>query len=240
MLTELQCDYEVGMFSNESAGEPHIFTCCAELLAACHHEAAHAVTMFALGQCLESVGVSANYQADEKGKKTVGYGGQVQPRSRGGRRQTLVDFDYRPLHFRRGLTSAAGPAGELRYRHEQGLPQRLLGATMEDHQSIDGIAKCLEQRGRDRFAFRRLVWRAAQRVVAMDNVWAAICDVADELNYAINEDDVHEVGYVWGYVAPRDVYRICRRHGITRGTFLIQAGDRYVPIFPQQPPACEC
>ncbi|MBS7696222.1 MULTISPECIES: hypothetical protein [unclassified Chelatococcus] len=222
VLAETQCAYSTGMFQNDQLGEHNMFTVVSEMNAACFHEASHAVAMYAFGISLSKIGVSATYSVDGAGGSFVSYAGEVRPISRAGRTSCYIDYPYRPLHFRRGVTSAVGPAGERRFRLERGIPLRMLGATEGDHGSISTIGKCLGARGRNRFAFQRLVWRAAQRIVALEDVWSAISEVAEELSYATagTEDESNANGTVWGLVEPADVYRICRRNGVRRGAFL--------------------
>jgi hypothetical protein len=77
------------------------------------------------------------------------------------------------------VVSCAGPAAELRFRREVGSPARLLWATIGDHESVDGIGKLLEDRhGRDSFAFRRLAWRTAWRLMHRPEVWSAVSELA--------------------------------------------------------------
>lgn len=230
MLAEIQCDYFTGMFQNDPAGEETLFSVAASLETVCHHEAAHAVAMYAMDYLLESVGVCANYGTGPDGSRTVGYTGLA--RSRGPRGQVSVDFDYRPMHFRLGVTFAAGPVGERRHCIEMGKPLRLLGGTEGDHKGIDCIVRTLFARDRDGYAFQRLVWRAAQRVICMPSVWEAITEVGTDLFYTAADADDTTDGDVWSYIEPRDVYRICRRHGVTRGMLLPKSGDRFQPIFP--------
>ena len=219
-------DYFSGMFQNDERGPPSGFDALFELEKACHHEAAHAVVEYALGNLLEHIGVCANYNVDDDGAHTVGYTGLVRKR---GRHRVTIDYDYRPLHFRTGVVFAAGPAGERRHCVEREAQIRLLGASEGDHIGIDTIGRMLEQRGRDRYAYRRLIWHAAKRIVAMPDVWAAICDVADDLFQAACDAEPPLRGEVWFRVEPRDVYRHCRRAGVTRGKLLPSVINRRVP-----------
>jgi hypothetical protein len=99
---------------------------------------------------------------------------------------------YGPAAFRHGVLSCAGPAAELRYRQESGMPSRLLDATIGDHDHVDAVGKWLERgsgpygcfRPRSRFAFRRHVWRAALKAVYQPDVWEAIHALAGELSAA--------------------------------------------------------
>lgn len=97
---------------------------------------------------------------------------------------------------------------------------RLLGASESDHRSIDSIAKVLEQRGRDRFAYQRLVWYHAQKIIADQQIWDAVSDVAQELwneGVADLEMDTDTPGKHWAFLDPKIVYTLCRRAGLKRG-----------------------
>lgn len=207
--------YWDGMFSNEPLGHYSFIALASELKATCYHEASHAVVDYMFGRPLSSVGVAASYEVDDGGELTVAYHGEVKTR---GPDKIRVDFDYRGIHLMLGTVAAVGPAGERRYRHEVGIPQRLLGASEGDHRSIDAIAKMLERRGRCRFAYQRMVWKYAQMIVAAPEVWSAISAVADDLySEAALDLDRDEPGDAWIYLAPSHVYRACRRNGLRRG-----------------------
>lgn len=211
------CSYFEGMFSNQKSDlEDNPFYAHDMMGAAAHHEAAHAVVGYALGEPVTSVGIFADYLNSE-GIWTVGYGGEVRHGDPGRRRH--IDYAYRPLHFRIGVGAASGPAGERRYCLERGLPLRLLLATENDHDCITTIAKCLERRGRSRFAYQRLVWHAAQVLVNRDDIWGAICDVAEILyvEAALSEPEHPIEGQIWTFMERREVAAACRRHGIRRG-----------------------
>lgn len=209
--------YFDGMFANEPRADS-FFSTTAELEATCYHEASHAVAKYLYAMPIKTVGVSASYSRDNAtGGLMVAYGGEVKAR---GKSAVTIDYPYRRSHFAHGLITAAGPAGERRYRHEVEIPQRLLGASEGDHRDIDAIAKCLERRGRNRYAFQRMVWYAAQRLVADTAVWAAISAIADDLFQCQGQDlDQAETGTVWIYMTGSDVYAWCRRSGLRRGMY---------------------
>jgi hypothetical protein len=218
------CSYSDGMFSNEPRQTFGAWDSVFELRATCFHEAAHAVVGYTFGERLFSAGVFVDREI-RKGRRYETYGGEVRHGPSGVRR--TVAYPYRPMHFRIGVAVAAGPACERRYRYREGLPMRLLGASEGDHQLIDGIAKALEDRGRDRWAYRRLVWYAAQRLLARDDVWGAVGEVADELFYAFADlEDEAAAGIQWAYIEPRDVYRACRRAGLKHGMFRVSMAGR--------------
>lgn len=219
------CSYSEGMFSNEPLGAPSMSDEYNEMLATCVHEAAHAVVGYAFGEPLFSIGTWVHRERRDGGV-SFSYGGEVRHGPAGQRR--LVDFPYRPMHFRLGVVYAAGPAAERRYLLQQGLPLRLLGHSTGDHLQIDCIGKALEDHGRDRWAYRRLVWYAAQRLAGSEEFWSAINDVADDLSnemLAIDEDET-QMGTWWAYIEPRDVYRACRRAGLKHGMFRVSTAGR--------------
>lgn len=207
--------YFEGMFTNEPLRDYGFFTVASEIEATCYHEASHAVVDYMFGRPLASIGVAASYEQNERGELTVAYHGEVKVR---GSDRIRVDFNYRRQHLILGCTAAVGPAGERRYRYEAGIPQRLLGASEGDHLSIDTIAKVLAARGRSRYAYQRLVWRYAQRLIGHQQVWDAISNVADDLCSQASYDlALDEPGEAWVYANPSEVYGVCRRHGLKRG-----------------------
>jgi hypothetical protein len=204
----LRCSYEQGMFANEQ--ENAAYAALWEMEATCFHEAGHIVINYMLSDPVEWVGVFVNVIGD-----TLRHGGEVKLR---GKQTTRINFAYRPVHFRHGLSAVAGPAAERRYRHDMGLPQQLLLATRGDHEIVDKIGKAIGQTGRCRFAFRRHVWGHAQRLIDRQDVWEAVSEVARELSDAALMDiDLDTDGEQWAYVSPRLVYSICRRQGLRRG-----------------------
>lgn len=215
--------YFDGMFANEPRPPAGPFDHAFELEATCYHEAAHAVVGYAFGEPISSVGVCADYRSDAEGRLSVGYTGEVRHGPPG--QQSALGRDYCPLYFRIGVGTAAGPAGEIRFRREAGLPLRMLGGTEGDHRTIDGIGKGISQRGRCGFAFRRLVWYAAQRLVMRDDFWDAIDTVGQELWYTACDNVPGSSGteQVWSMIEPRQVHQACRRAGLKRGMFRQQA-----------------
>jgi hypothetical protein len=215
------CTYERGMFANEKrSADLNFMDVFLDGEAACAHEAAHAVVGYAFGEKIFSVGVCVNYLNVENGMVTSSHSGEVRYGPPGTRRR--VDYDYCQLQFCSGVCSAVGPAAELRYRTEAGIPLRILGGSEGDHDAIDSIGKVLENRGRSRYAFRRLVWYSAQRIVNRPDVWEAVCDVTQMLSEEMCNDEPESppIGKVWSYIPPSHVVAACRRVGIKRGMFL--------------------
>ena len=60
-----------------------------------------------------------------------------------------------------------------------------------DHEAVNTVAKRLELMRRDRYAFRRLVWRQAQLAVEDAAIWRAIGALSESLNelWSDMEDD---------------------------------------------------
>ncbi|MDR7148041.1 hypothetical protein J2X43_006279 [Rhizobium sp. BE258] len=204
-----QLSYEQGMFSSEALGDDVFFTANTEMEAVCYHEAAHAVSWYVFGKSLRFIGVDTSYLTEADGSVSVIFSGEVTRIHRS--QMVWIDYRYRPMLFFEGVASAAGPVGELRFRQERGTPLRLIGGSEGDHLAIDQIGKCLEKRARDRFAYRRHVWAHAKRLLACETVWRAISDVAEELYASSDNTDG------WRSIKPREVYRICRRHGLRQG-----------------------
>jgi hypothetical protein len=146
MTNNTLCSYDDGMFSLEPIGPPSIIDSYFEFQSACFHEAGHAVIGYLLGQGCSSITVSVHYIHDETGKISgVGYGGIVM--SKTAHRQ--VTLDIRNGRFTRtlmhcGISFAAGPAAERRFRLTSEMPLRLAFATLGDHRNIDLIANRLE------------------------------------------------------------------------------------------------
>ncbi|MBB4067431.1 hypothetical protein [Gellertiella hungarica] len=212
----LRCSYFSGIFANEPMGSYTFIAAAMELEATCYHEASHAVAEYVFGYGLQSIRVDTVYSKDADGNQMVTFGGEVRRRSRGNG-HVSISYGYRPSVFMMGCIAAAGPAGERRYRHEKQIPMRMLGATEGDHQTIDAIAKSLERRGRCRQAFQRHVWSQAQKLVACNDVWIAVSEVAGELYYNGNVTDDQDAERVSQFITPADVYRICRQNGLKRG-----------------------
>ena len=228
MSAPLATDYFNGMFANEPMGSYSFIAAAMELEATCYHEASHAVAEYLFGYGLQSIRVDTVYSKDADGNKMVAYGGEVRRRSRG-KDRVSINYGYRPSLFMIGCITAAGPAGERRYRHEGQIPMRMLGTSEGDHQAIDTIGKSLERRGRCRFAFQRHVWNHAQKLVADDGIWNAISEVATELYFSGDENVALDAELVSQFIEPKDVYRICRQHGLKRGMLKVAQPSTYPP-----------
>jgi hypothetical protein len=89
---------------------------------------------------------------------------------------------------------------------------RLLLAAQGDHAAVDVIAKRLELNRRNRFAFQRLTWRLAQKLVEVDRVWAAISDLASALREVAPEPETD--GTESGSLSGTNAKFIMRRCGV--------------------------
>lgn len=204
----LRCTYYQGMFANEDALQS-LSAGYYNLAALCHHEAGHAVLGYMLGFSLEEVAVCIRIVGDQ-----TGYEGTVR---HSGNQKVEIWGKYRPLHFKHGLSAVAGPAAERRYRYRANLPQRLLGATVADHDVVQKIGKALERSGRNRFAFERHIWSRAQCLIEREDVWTAITEVAEGLSDEAIANSSSGETEQWSRVSPNFVYRECRRAGLKRG-----------------------
>jgi hypothetical protein len=78
------------------------------------------------------------------------------------------------------LVTAAGPAGELKYRAQAGLSRGYVCGT--DARTLEWFRRVLcTTAGRDGAAFTRLAWREACRLVDHPLIWKAIAAVEGEL-----------------------------------------------------------
>lgn len=165
---DVLCTYDDGMFAAEERDRNSVLDIFFEYQATCYHEAGHAVASHLLGQGCSSVSISVSYISGlEREPTKVAFGGRASE-SRDANRRVNADLRkgrFTPTLSRYGIAVAAGPAAERRYRIERYLPLRALFSFQGDHDRIDTVAKRLEADGRSRFAYRRLVWRVAQRLI---------------------------------------------------------------------------
>jgi hypothetical protein len=81
-----------------------------------------------------------------------------------------------------GIVIAAGPAAERRFRLRLGLPVDH-HHYCDDRDLMDQTASCLARPWRSRFAaaYKRLVWRRAQVMIASDIIWHGVDKLAEAL-----------------------------------------------------------
>jgi hypothetical protein len=78
------------------------------------------------------------------------------------------------------LTTAAGPAGEMKFRAQSGLSRGYVGDT--DARPLEWFRRVLwTTAGRNGIAFTRLAWREACRLMDIPLIWKAIAAVEGEL-----------------------------------------------------------
>lgn len=181
--------YEQAFFANETT-DPTEFDGLFEKEAACFHEAGHAVVGHRLGFGVSAVSASITCEPIEgSGKLGYRFGGLYTAAKLATTRMAreIRREGYGPAAIANAVMTCAGPAAELRFRQESGLPLRLLGATLGDHEAVDRIGKYLDcQHGRNSFAFRRLAWRKTWALVHQADVWASIADLAEVLELGLN------------------------------------------------------
>jgi hypothetical protein len=78
-----------------------------------------------------------------------------------------------------GALTCAGPAAERKLRLAERLPQLSLLGAGHDREDMRALARAVWLgAGRDGFAFERLAWKTAQRIVDEPPLWAAIAALA--------------------------------------------------------------
>ena len=234
-MNKLFCAYHVGMFANEPLKDSPLayspLACFFEAQATSFHEAGHAVMAYALGLGCTRIELNATIKGDR-----VGYHGAAHSNRAAVQRcnRRLVEGRYCPELLAEGIFTAAGPAAERKHCLEAGWPIRALHFATGDHESISNIAKRLEWiGGRNRDAFRRLVWRQAQLSLEVETIWQAVCEVAERLNDLWTEmegDDATKAT-----MPGAEARAIMRRAGVRAGMLkLMNAGDE--PATPPRAP----
>jgi len=171
------CSYDEGMFSVQKRALPSLFDVYSEFQTACFHEAGHAVVGYLLGQGCSSLSVRVEYSIDSEGRPHgLAYGGMARM-SRAAMRWVNQDLRVGQLTsalVNYGVSVAAGPAAERKFRIEAGLPLCALYTAQGDRTSIDAVAKKLEANGRSRSAFQKMVWHRAQSLLRVPSVWGCV------------------------------------------------------------------
>ena len=192
-MNAIFCDYDTGMFTLE----PHDESEAAQFMKfethksrAAYHEAGHAVLRYALGLGLTRIFSRTTIAEDENGDLGIVYHGMVTS-------PKLEIETQRRLHpdvLAVGVSTAAGPAAELKWCVLRGHPVRTLNGSDDDHAYIDRFGSLIEKLGRNRVAFRRLVWRRAQLALEAPVIWNAIEQLAEFLSDTCWPDNDEEVG----------------------------------------------
>ena len=187
-----RCSYEAALRPVETAvssNGPYLVGQGA-VASMCTHEASHATVMISTGARIERIEVALDFERT--------YGGSVYARVRGRAKYKMGEpstpassSDFPPRRggkpiacwmaiWKDALVTAAGPAGEMKFRAQAGLSRGAIGATDSEPMSQAGrlIWNCC---GRDGIAFQRLVWRDACRLMDVPLIWKAIAAVEGEL-----------------------------------------------------------
>jgi hypothetical protein len=178
------CDYHEGMFACEPWTGLNTDTPRDRVAreAVMFHESGHAVVQYALGLGCSAIslmitkvmrnGNELSYCHGSCASNRVTVRGIVSRIARGNINAGVLAH---------GIATAAGPAAERKYYLSQGLPFRMLSSTEADRNDIDGTDRKLASAGRNRFAYRRLVWRRAQLALENEIIWNAVQEMADAL-----------------------------------------------------------
>jgi hypothetical protein len=153
------------------------------------HEAAHAVAVVSMGKPLEQIEVGLSFERDYDGKPLALPRGRCKLK---GVTQDAIDVcpsgvplsrsqgpKYCWLGFiKNAIITCAGPAGEMKFRAQDGLPRGFIGAS----DSLEWYSRVLwTTAGRDGTAFQRLAWREACRLMDVPVIWKAVQAVEGEL-----------------------------------------------------------
>jgi hypothetical protein len=176
------CDYDTGMFSLEPEDETEIaqfFKHETEKQRIAYHEAGHAVLNYALGLGLSRITLRTTIREDDDHELIVAYHGiTISPKldvHMHGRRLGSDLIAY-------GISTAAGAAAERKWCVIRETPLTIRNGSDGDHASIERVGDMLEKNGRNRFAFRRMIWRRAQLALSDRTIWGAVEQLADYLN----------------------------------------------------------
>jgi hypothetical protein len=188
-----RCSYDDALRPVEtpvSSNGPYVIATGA-LAAVCVHEASHAVMLICTGERIGSIEVVMNFERT--------YGGATIALVSGNARRAGVTSNFEasptgvpvprshdaPIYCWRAflklaLVTAGGPAGEMKYRAQDGLSRAVIGGT--DARILEWYRRVLSTTaGRDGNAFTRLAWREACRLMDVPLIWKAIAAVEGEL-----------------------------------------------------------
>jgi hypothetical protein len=223
---QLQCDFHTGTrtYSSGSKNIDPFLATIRDMNLVAIHEAGHAVVQVALGfGCL---GISLT--EIDLGDGTFGLDGTCFPKKDRNRRLARRVFGKGILDdsaYAYGVTVAAGPAAERKYRLSDDIPfdapdtETLFKFAAEnvfgDEQAIEFVAKALEVKSNhDRRAYQEEVWRRAKQAMENETIWNAVENLSGELSLAWG-DGQDEDGTVT-ILGPR-VRRIVRQSGVVPG-----------------------
>jgi hypothetical protein len=214
------------MFAPESARAPDFSTFEFEEVLA-FHEAGHAVAEYALGLGCPQISLTICISDDGEHQPrhltacaggNVLYGGAASSNKRTNRRvdRLMRRGIFGPEVLAYGIATAAGPAAERKFCLANGLPLNILAASGSDHEIIDSVAMQLEEfGGRNRFAYRRMVWRRAQLALENETIWQAVSVLADAL--ICDPRELDDPGVHPQAMPGATARAIMRRHGVFPG-----------------------
>jgi hypothetical protein len=220
--TTVYCDYRAGVFAKEEFDPniPHFWRHIAQREATAYHEAGHAVMHYALGLGCSGIELRVFVKKIE-GELLGAYGGIARMNKESVRKITskLRACEYGATLFAHGVAAASGPAAELKFCKLAGYPVRTLFGSAGDHREIENAGKSLQEAGRSRYAYERLVWRQAQ--VAIDNrtVWEAVDRLATKLNDEYWAETSEEPGLFVETMPGSRARAIMRQAGVKPGMF---------------------
>jgi hypothetical protein len=155
------------------------------------HEGAHAVAIVCTGKPLEQIEFGLTFERDYDGKPLALPRGRCKLK---GVERDAIDLSPSnvPLlrsheakycwrgFIKNAIVTCAGPAGEMKYRAQEGLPRGHIidsdGQPLEWHKRFVWLTA-----GRDGDAFVRLAWQSACRLMDVPLIWKAIGAVEGEL-----------------------------------------------------------
>jgi hypothetical protein len=159
------------------------------MAAVCVHEASHAVAVISMGKRLDQIEVALNFERWDDGVYAAP-GGRC--KLKGVTRDAIdvrpadvpLSRSREPTNFcwlgfiKNAIVTCAGPAGEMKYRAQDGLPRGFIGAS----DSLEWYSRIVwATAGRDGAAFARLAWREACRLMDVPVIWKAVQAVEAEL-----------------------------------------------------------
>ncbi|WP_294535441.1 hypothetical protein [uncultured Rhodoblastus sp.] len=144
------------------------------------HESGHAVAAWLFGIELESIRMTMHTS-----ERTKAWSGANVAHAR--TKRLNLPADYGPFYRVHGIVTLAGPAAERKFRVFHDLP--MYKGNEGDHDRFDSsMGTMLERSGRSSYAFRRLIWRRAQTMMEIEQVWHAVSELASYLTDLMDEE----------------------------------------------------
>lgn len=177
------CTYEQGMFPEKlhrSFGDSPLDEFW-EQEATAIHEAGHAVAAWLLGIEYQSIEITMH----TCGERLIAWSGACIADE--DRRFLKLPRGYGPIYRVHGIIALAGPAAERKYRLFHDLPMHK--GNGGDHEMFDNqLGKSLEAAGRNSYAFSRMIWRRAQTIMEIEQVWDAVSELGLRLTSLMDEE----------------------------------------------------